>query len=1039
MKRLNIFLAACCVASSLSAQEITVKSQIKGTDGQPVSGAIISIKGQKSTALSDPDGHFELKSAGTQAIVTIKAQGFYEAELPFTYLYKKGDSKGFAITLIPEKEALYAPTASKIESKDFNEKPNLGAAIGSNIAGLQTVEKSGMPGEGTYLNIRGIHTFIAENNPLIVINGIPFLGNQNVSDVINGYSRDLLFGYDPKDIKSVTVLKGAEAAQWGSLGSNGVIKIETQQATSDNLDTRISFSGNYGMNFRPSKLPVMGAGDYRRYMGDIGMTRYSSLAQLTNDYPFLSGSASPYSYLFNENTNWMDEIQKTGFTTENLFRVEGGDEIAKYNISFGYNRNEGTLKNTNSDKYHTLISSDVLVSRKIDIFANIGLSYITSNLNNMGMQMETNPILSAYRAMPLIGPNAKQADGSVLSTLATYNAWNAWNSNPAFAYDDVSNPVALATTVLGSDKIYDVNMHAGLNYKWNDYLTLTGLVNLYYNYTEETMFIPGVTNQAILPQKYGTGKNKVGNGVTHQRTNTYQIQANYKRLFNKVHDVDVLAYGRVMTRKLEIDVAEGYNTANDYYQTLGNTQNEKNSWGSNLAWNYLSFGLNADYTYNQLIQLQAGLTADGTSASGADANRIGFFPYGKVTFMAANTGALPTWMNRLNVNVGASLTGNSRFSSNYGKNYYVSGNVFEIGSIVRSNVPNTKLTWEKKRQLDLGLDLGLLHDKVQLGVDFFTSESYDLLLNRDVSEVYGSKVYYDNTGKISGKGVEVSLRVNPIHTKDFDLVVAANMATVKNKVKSLGGDQSIVTSYKSFNNDDAQTIMAVGGKPYEFYGYMTNGVYATSEEAAQAGLVNSNGQAYQAGDVRFVDISGPNGTPDGIINEYDKVSLGSTMPTLFGGLNLMVRYRDLSLTANFGYTVGNKIYNATRRQLESMENFNNQSTAVLNRWQYEGQLTSMPRATYGDPSGNNDFSDRWIEKGDYFKLRSLKLSYAFKNLFGLVRSGDIYVEGENLFSITKYLGSDPEFAYSYSEGLHGFDYAKLALPATVKIGFNLNF
>lgn len=1039
MKKLNIFLAACCVASSLSAQEVTVKSQIKGTDGQPVSGAIISVKGQKSTALSDASGRFELKSAGTQAIVLIKAPGFYEAELPLTYLYKKSSNNAFSITLIPEKEALYAPQASKVESKDFNEKSSLGGVLRDGVAGLQTIEKSGMPGEGTYMNIRGIHSFIAENNPLIVINGIPFLGNQNVSDVINGYSRDLLFGYDPKDIKSVTVLKGAEAAQWGSLGSNGVIKIETQQATSDNLDTRISFSGNYGMNFRHGTLPVLGADDYRRYMGDIGMSRYASLSQLTNDYPFLSNSASPYSYLFNENTNWMDEIQRTGFTTENLFRVEGGDEIAKYNISFGYSRNEGTLKNTNSDKYHTLISSDVMVSRKIDIFANIGLSYITSNLNNMGMQLETNPLLAAYRAMPLISPNAKQSDGSVLSTLASYNEWNAWNSNPTFAYDDVSNPTALATTVLGSDKIYDVNMHAGLNYKWNDYLTLTGLVNLYYNYTEETMFIPGMTNQAILPQKYGTGKNKVGNGVTHQRANTYQIQADYKRLFNHVHDIQVQAYGRVITRKLEIDVAEGYNTANDYYQTLGNTQNEKDSWGSNLNWNYLSFGLNVDYTYNQLVRVQAGLAADATSASGSDASRLGLFPYGKATFMAAHTGVLPTWINKLDINVGASLTGNSRFSSNYGKNYYVSGNVFDIGSIVRSNVPNTKLSWEKKRQLDLGLDLGLLQNKIQLGVDFFTSESYDLLLNRDISEVYGSKMYYDNTGKISGKGMEVSLRVNPIHTKDFDLVIAANMATVKNEVKSLGGDPSITTSYKAFNNDDAQTIMTVGGKPYEFYGYKTNGIYATSAEAAEAGLVNANGKAYQAGDVRFVDVSGPDGTPDGIINEYDKVSLGSTMPTLFGGLNLMVRYREWSLSANFGYTVGNKIYNATRRQLESMTDFTNQSAAVLNRWQYEGQQTSTPRAAYGDPSGNNDFSDRWIERGDYFKLRSLKLSYAFKNLFGLVRTGNVYVEGENLFSITKYLGSDPEFAYSYSESLRGFDYAKLALPATVKIGFNLNF
>lgn len=1039
MKKLNIFFAACCVAASVSAQEVTVKSRIKATDGSPVSGAIISVKGQKNTALSDQSGYFELKSGSVNGVVTIKADGYYEKVLPLSYIYNKEGNQSFVITLVPENEALYSSEASKIESKDFSEKNSLGAAMRDGIVGMQVVEKSGMPGEGTYINIRGIHSFVAENHPLVVINGIPYMGNTNVSDVINGYSRDLLFGYDPKDIRSVKVLKGAEAAEWGSLGSNGVIMVETQQATSDNLDTRISFSGNYGLNFKRGALPVLNSTDFRRYFNDLGMTRYSTITQLVNDYPFLSEGVTPYSYLFTDNTNWMDEIQGTGFTTENLFRVEGGDEIAKYNISFGYNRNEGTLKNTNSDKYHTLISANVLVSRKIDIFANIGLSYLTGNLNNAGMTLETNPVLSAYRNMPLLSAYAKQEDGSVLSTLAPYNAWNSWNSRPAYAYDDVSNPVALANTVKGSDKIYDVNMHAGLNYKWNDYLTLTGMVNLYYNYTEETMFIPGVTDRTIVPQVYGTGLNKVGNGVTHQWANTYQIHGKYSRTFNNTDELDVMAFGRVITRKMEADIAEGYNTANDFYQTLNNTQNERNSWGRNIEWNYLSFGLNVDYTYNRLLNVFAGVTADGTSASGADASRIGYFPFGKFTFMAANTGVLPSWVDKLNVSLGGSLSGNSRFSSNYGKNYYESSNMFDIGSIVRSNVPNTKLTWEKKAQVDLGLDFAMFRNKVMLGVDLFTAKSYDLLLNRDISEVYGSKRYYDNTGEISSKGIELSLRLNPVHTKDFDFVIAANMATVKNEVKDLGGDRSLVTTYREFNGDDAMTIMSVGSKPYEFYGYKTAGIYSTTEDAASSGLVNADGNAYQAGDVRFVDISGPDGTPDGIINEYDKVSLGSSMPTVFGGVNLMFRYKQFTLGADFGYSIGNYVYNATRRQLESMSSFVNQSTAVLNRWQVEGQNAELPRAAYGDPSGNNNFSDRWIEKGDYLKLRSVKLSYSFTNLFSVIRSGDIYVQADNLFRLTDYLGSDPEFAYSYDESLRGFDYAKLAMPVTVKIGFNLNF
>ena len=163
------------------------------------------------------------------------------------------------------------------------------------------------------------------------------------------------------------------------------------------------------------------------------------------------------------------------------------------------------------------------------------------------------------------------------------------------------------------------------------------------------------------------------------------------------------------------------------------------------------------------------------------------------------------------------------------------------------------------------------------------------------------------------------------------------------------------------------------------------------------------------------------------------------MPKMFGGLNLMLRYKKITLDANFGYTLGGKVYNATRRDAESMETFYNQTTSVLNRWQVEGQQTDMPRANYGDAIGNNQFSDRWIEKGDYLKLRSLRLSYGFDKLFSFVRSGNVYVAAENLFTLTKYLGGDPEFAYSYDESLRGFDYAKVTLPLTVKLGFNLNF
>lgn len=1048
MKKINILFAACLWAATATAQDVKVTSLIKGTNGLPVNGAIVSIVGERTSALSDENGVFSLTTADKNALVQIKAEGFYAKEIPLSYLKKIAAGGKNVITLIPENAPLYSgeaktgygsvstelkpATIASVDFKDFSEKQDVGAAMRDGIAGLQIVEKSGMPGEGSYMNIRGVHSFVAENNPLIVINGVPYLGSQDVSGVITGYSRGMLFGYDPKDIRSITVLKGADAAMYGSLGSNGVVLIETQQATSDNLDTRISFTGSYGFNLKPASVPVLNASQYKNYMKDLGLTRYPTMESLLSDYPFLHNGDYAQAYIFNENTDWLNEVQSSGFTTENLFRVEGGDEIAKYNISFGYTGNEGTVRGTGSDRFHTLISANVLASRKVDIFANVGLAYITSELQNSGMTQQTNPMLSAYHAMPLISPYKKQDDGSLLSNYAPYNFWNT-SADPMYSYDNVSNPLALVNTVLGKDKIYDVNTQAGINFRWNDYLTLTGIVNLYYNYIEETMFVPGVTDNAIIPQLYGTGRNKVGNSVATQSTNTYMLQGKYNRVFDSLHEMNLFASARMIMNNYELDISEGFNTASDNYQTLGNTQNEKQTYGGLTEWNYMGFTLQGDYTYNKLVRGSVGVTLDGTSASGVDAPRWALFPSAGVTFMAANTGIFPSWVNMFNLSAEASITGNSRFSSNFGKNYYVGDNFFTIGAINRSNVPNTELEWEKKNQLDFGLELALFQNRVHLGVNYFRSHAYDLLLNSNISPVYGSYDYYENAGTIDSDGWEGSFRVNPLHTKDWDIVLGANIATVNSTVKSLGDAQSMLIDYTGYNNDDAQMRMAVGANPYEFYGYRTKGIFRTTADAQASGLVNSSGDAYQAGDVHFDDVYA-----DGIINEKDKVSLGSNMPDFYGGINLSVRYKKFVLDANFAYSVGAKVYNATRRELESMDNFYNQSTAVLNRWQVEGQQTSMPRAVYGDPSGNNLFSDRWLEDGDYLKLRSLRLSYNFDKLFDFVRSGSVFVVGENLYTLTNYLGSDPEFAYSYAEQLRGFDYAKVALPVTVKVGFNIN-
>jgi len=1048
MKQLLI-LPAFLFVSILNgfAQEMLIQSKIIGVDQTPVSGAVISVSGNKNSVITDDTGLFKISTPNNQGTLKIKAEGFYPYELPL-------NSKNMpeSIRLISEKSIKYqdgsimpfgmenrdskSSASVSIEKKTLGEVLTVDAAMQDELPGLRVINKGGMPGEGAYLNLRGIHSLVAENNPLIVINGIPHLGNTSISPVINGYSRGLLSSFNLNDIKSISVIKGSAAAIYGSLGSNGVILIETEQAQSDNLETRISFSGQYGLHLSSRNIPVLGVSDYKDYLRNIGMTRYDKMSSLYSDYPFLQNNEDYYyNYLFNNTTNWQKEISNNALVSDNVFRVEGGDEIAKYNISTGYTTDGGVLGKTKTDRYNTLINANILVNRKVDIFTTIGLAYIQSDLQEQGMYDETNALLASYYSMPMLSPYKKDGNGNTLKSYATYDFANV-NANPHYPYENVSNALAIVNTMKVEDKIYDVNIQMGLNYRPAPYWTITGLMNLYYNYTEESMFIPGVTDRAILPQYYTIGNNTVRKGITESKSMYYGIQASYNRTINDIHELKGTVGSRMMTRKLENDAAAGYNTANDFYQTLGYITDEHNIYGNNNEWIWTNHYMHGDYTYNHLLKTSFNLAIDGSSVSGVDTRRYGIFPSGGLTFMAANSGILPSFVNRLNLSAEYGLTGNSRFSSNFAKNYYQSSNYFTLGTITRSNVPNTRLQWEKSRQLDLGLDFSTLQNRLDIGFNYYQTNSYDLLFAKNISAVYGSTSYYDNTAEIQNQGIEASLRVLLVKTKDFEWTVGGNISTVKSKVLALGNQKEAIIKFSGYNNnDDAQVILRTGCSPYQFYGYKTNGIYTTTPAAENATLTNIYGKASVAGDVRFID-----NYVDQKLNEKDRDLLGSALPDFFGGFYHAFRYKSFTLTTEFGYSVGNMAYNAVRRRLESMSNFYNQTEAVLNRWQVEGQNTDMPRAAYGDPSGNNIFSDRWIEDASYLKLRSVTLSYNFdQSILNFFRSGMVYITGENLLTVTNYLGSDPEFSYSYDESIQGFDYGKVGLPRTVKVGFNLKF
>lgn len=1058
MKKIQILILTLLLsfpAIRMSAQEPSkVSGKILSTFNLPIKGAVVSVTGSEDVT-TDEYGTFQIECKNPKkAAISVWASGYY------TILQNPVDGRSEVnIIMIPESQYKYNETkvlpfrieknteitsAENITKKDFTPASmRIDRALAGQIAGLQVTKNSGMPGEGSYMNLRGIRSFIGNNAPLIVINGIPFTPDTHDSPLINGLSRDILSAYNINDIQNITVLKGSEAALYGSMGANGVILIETDGATSDNLNTEISYYGQFGINWNNKRIPLLSGLDYKSYLSEVGLSHSNIGSKLFDYFPFLQSTTSPYSYYYNNegNTDWQDEIYRKGFVTDNLFRVEGGDAIAKYDLSLGYSQEQGILKNTDQNRYHTQLNGNFLINKNLEVYATIGLAYLTGSYQEQGMSVRTNPIMAAYAQSPMLYPYQRTNNGDFTPLYSQYfygypGLWMNGDNYVSYAMDAaVSNPLAIVNTLDASNRQYDVNIKAGFNYKLLRDLSINGIFGIYYNYNKEHIFIPGKSDFTIIPatDSYGIEENTVRDGVNESLNYFYNLNARYNHKFDSKNILNAMVGFQALTTKYEYDGAYSRNTTNDFYQVMNKTTGTYFN-GYLEKWNWMNFYGHADYTYNNILNASVNMSVDGSSATGKYTNRFRVYPAGGLTWMIKNMPFLvnKTWINQLNLRAEYSLTGNSRFASTYGKSYYTSSTFRDVSGIKRNQIPNTHLKPEMTSQVNLSLDASFLRNRISLGVDYYNGTTKDVIMNIEKSSVYGNSAYYANCGKIANSGVELSAQASIIRMRDFEWIVGGNISFIKSEIKSVGGDKQITTEY----SDGSRLTSRVGGNPYEFYGLQAAGVFSAQAEADEANLLNSSSQRYNAGDVHYIDQN-----HDGRIDYKDYVSLGSATPDYFGGFYTNIRYKHFELSTAFSYSKGNEAYNAVRRSLESVSSLANQSEAVARRWSAEGQITDIPRATYGDAIGNNDFSSRWIEDASYLRMKNVTLSYSFdKPIWNFFRSGTVYVTGENLWTKTKYLGLDPEFAYSSSNcATQGFDYAKVMQPKSIKLGINLKF
>ncbi len=342
-------------------------------------------------------------------------------------------------------------------------------------------------------------------------------------------------------------------------------------------------------------------------------------------------------------------------------------------------------------------------------------------------------------------------------------------------------------------------------------------------------------------------------------------------------------------------------------------------------------------------------------------------------------------------------------------------------------IANNQLTYQTKSQINFGFDLAFLGNRVMLSANYFNNNSDNIMLFSDEYSSLGFDFYPSNSASLNTTGYELDVFSRIVDKRDFSFDLGLNITNNKTIINDIPGGEHI---YKG--RGGVEIINRVGERINSFYGYEYDGVFATTEEANQAMLFSDRGLQYKAGDARFLDIN-----EDNIINNEDKILLGSFEPDFYGGLNLNISYKRWSLNSWFQGVYGNKIFNYVRYQNEKMTDLSNQSVKVLQRWQYEGHETVVPKAQWGDPVGNNALSSRWIEDGSYLRLKELTLAYNVGEQFSAFSSMKVFITVNNWFTLTNYLGYDPEFSYSSDIRNQGIDYGTMPVSKQFTVGVRI--
>lgn len=1076
-----IILIACfsCVASGIKAQK-SGDVVVQGTVTSKSDGALIGVNVKEidptnrvvTVTITDINGHYIIKVKNPANKLTFTYTGYISQsrkidtqrkidvllaensqnlnELVVTAT-KKHSEGGFSI---PKREIATAIQSIDMKEMEGLQVSSVDEALQGRIAGLDIVANSGDAGSGSSMRIRGASSINGNNQPLIVLNGVPYemqvsqnfdYANSNTEQFAN------MLSINPDDIQEISVLKDAAAsAVWGSKGANGVIMITTKKGYTG--PTKVEYSYRYTGTIQPKGMNMLNGDDYTMLMKQA----YFNPAQNQN-----AGNFDEYNYnksfsefeQFNNNTDWVKAVTQVGNINDHYLTLSGGGERATYRISGGFLNQNGTIIGQQYRRLSSRAYLEYRVSDRLKFITEMSYTYSKNNKNYVydftggntpGRGDSPNEDMSilgiAYGKMPNLSIYKQDSEGANTSAFYTIPS----SSNISGDQRLLVNPVELALRAKNIQSNYRILPTFRLQYDLMDpneqMLKYNMYVSFDINNDKTTMFLPAdLTSMSAGDIHFNNLKGYDNEQVTIQTDNNISWEPKFE---NKDHYL--LLYGSFQSTegRSSDQYINTYNSPSAYaadpsnpgYLTRGDTYR--------AHWTSLGLLARAHYSYKSKYIISMTLRRDGSTKFG-NGKKWGNFPGISLKWIASDEDFMKgtkKWLSMLAFRPGWGIAGNQpSYEYLHFSRYGDFGRYIDLPSTRPLSLQLQNLSWEKTSSFNYGCDVGLFDDRIQLDLNFYTKRTTDQLF-KDVripnSSGY-SVLTYQNSGTMDNKGWEVNIYANKLyHSKTLTIDFRFNIANSVNQIVHL--EDNILKMFNEeydYQNGTYLTHLQNGNSYGAIYGLRYKGVYQydkykagshddapVARNAAGKVILDEKGEpkrmmfaygktneyAFRGGDAKYEDVN-----HDGNIDELDIVYLGNSNPLFNGGFGPTFRYLNFSCTMFFNFRVGNKIVNAARMNAENMYTASNQSVAVNWRWRKDGDITTIPRALYG--YGYNWLgSDRYVEDGSFLRFKYLTFAYnvpkkPLKKLH--LDRVSAYMTLNNLLVLTKYTGVDPEVGY----------------------------